>query len=264
MPRRDKLLVGLILLLMVFLIKVPSVLSQPLSLDIEVKIIPYEFTDAYVVGDSFYYQLDINNGGNVTINDTFRIYVLTPNGRIIENVQEYNVSLNPNAALKITAKGGKENENAAFPFETAGDYHLILNSTQPIDFYRRFLTKDGHLLYVRQPSSFEYFFDVMPHWQYTLWKQTSEANTKMIEANDKLLSLTADTKKATDTIKVATIVMLIVALIQLSTTLFVEGRKGRIFDVIKGFLKLIAWCVIILLFFVILILILNACNITFT
>lgn len=206
--------------------------AQEQKVDIVLEIKTDEIQDACVVGDSFHYKINLTNTGTEIINDTFRISVFNPSRNLIES-RKYTIVIEPNNSKLIVAEGGKKNETAVFPFDTRGDYKIEVSATKLIDFYR--WVKEGR--YVRQTKKLNYFFDVMPRWEYNSWKSSEEANQKSmianqksIEANQKLLDLTIDLKNATESMETATWIMVTVAVITLSVaviTLFVTLRSRK-------------------------------------
>ncbi|MHA1829292.1 MAG: hypothetical protein ACTSX6_11685 [Candidatus Heimdallarchaeaceae archaeon] len=224
LKRRNKIWIFVSFIVVFFLSS--SLVFAEQKLDVHLKIITYEIQDAYVVGDSFYYIINFTNTGNETINDTFTISIFNPSRNLIDSPRKYKIFVKQNKSELIIAKGGKENETAAFPFDTSGDYKLELNATKLIDFYRWIQIREGNFLYkryIRQNKNFNYFFDVMPHWQYNLWKSSEEANQKVIEANQKLLNLTVDLNNATQSMKTASWIMVIVA----GITLFIAYKTYK-------------------------------------
>ena len=189
---------------------VPFSFAQEQKVDVNLEISPHEIQDAYVVGDRFYYEINFTNTGIEIINDTFTISVFNPSRSLIDFPKTHEILIEPNSSMLISAKGARENETAIFPFDTSGDYKIEIKSTKPIDFYRWFIVEEDKR-YIRQNKKFNYFFDVMPRWQYNLWKDTEEANQKIIEANQKLLDLTIDLKEATNSMETATWIMVLVA-----------------------------------------------------
>jgi hypothetical protein len=175
----------LFLILGFLLLFLPFSSAQEQKIDVNIDIITYEIKDVYVVGDFFYYKINLTNTGIGIINDTVTISVVNPSGVLIGFPQTEKLFMEPHSSILIIAKGGKGNETAAFPFDVQGDYKIEINSTQPIDFNRT-----DERFYIRQNQHFNYSFDVMPRWQHTLWKNTEEASQKIIEANQKLLNLT--------------------------------------------------------------------------
>ncbi len=227
-----------------------TALAENLMLNISVDIKTYEYTDALVVGDYFYYILNLTNPMPEKISDIFSVSVYKPNGDLIEPAQDYEISIEPSASKEIIAKGGKENETAIFPFDIAGDYKIVVESTKPIELYRWISISYERLnetviqnSYIRTNEKFSYSFDVMPRWQYGLWKEEEKINKKSLEINQEILTLNTDldratkemlnltvdlnlaTKKmndATQDIKYATYAMLTVAVL----TLIVAFRKN--------------------------------------
>lgn len=191
----------LVLIVAIFLQFVTFACAQEQKVDIKLDVISPEINDAHVVGEFFYYTINITNRGTGIINDTFTISVFNPSGNLLDS-RNYTVLIEPNGSHNITAKGGKENETAIFPFDTAGDYKIEINSTKPIDFYQ---WVSDHTRYIRQPKNFKYFFDVMPRWQYDL-SISSEL------ANQKIITLTTELNTATQSMLSATEKMVIIAI----------------------------------------------------
>ena len=193
-----------------FLFNFSSIVNaQEIKVNISISINPYEIKDAYVVGDSFFYEINLTNDINETIDDKFVVSVYNPKGELLDIPREYILSLNSTQTHTIIAKGGKKekNETAALPFDTAGDYRINIHSTKQINFYRWFIVNEqgySMLKYIRWEQSFNQTFDVMSRGQYNIWKQTEKANDKVIEANDRLLNLTIDIKTLTDDMNKAT------------------------------------------------------------
>lgn len=188
------------------------------KVNVNMKIITYEIENVNVVGDSFYYKINFTNIGNWTVSDNITISVFNPSRNLLAPPETYEIVLKPSDSKAVIAKGGKENETAIFPFDTSGDYKIEINSTMGIDFYRWLVINKGNRIYtsyIRQNKNFNYFFDVMPRWQYNISESTEEANRKVIEANQKLLDLTININNATQSMKTATWVMLGVAIISL-------------------------------------------------
>ena len=158
---------------------IPFSFAQEQKVDVNLEISPQEIQDAYVVGDYFYYEINFTNTGIEIINDTFTISVFNPSRSLIDFPKTHVILIEPNSSMLISAKGARENESAIFPFDTSGDYKIEIKSTKPIDFYRWFIVEEDKR-YIRQNKKFEYFFDVMPRWRYNLWKDTEEANQKLV------------------------------------------------------------------------------------
>ncbi|ODS39841.1 hypothetical protein BEH94_02900 [Candidatus Altiarchaeales archaeon WOR_SM1_SCG] len=211
--------------------------AQEQKVDVDITIVSHEIKDAYVVGDSFWYKVEFTNIGIGIINDNFNISVFNPSGNLIDS-RNYDILLEPNESKTINSTGGKKGEVAAFPFDTNGDYKMEIKSKKLIDFYRWFDVKTGkstYRSYNRQPMTFKYYFDVMPRWQYDLWKDTKEINKEMLDATEEMndatkksLKLTEELDKvtkevndATKNIEYATYAMLVVAFV----TLFVSLSK---------------------------------------
>jgi hypothetical protein len=207
---RKILIPGILLMLLIL----PLALAEK-KVDVEVNILTYEIKDYFVVGDSFYYNITLTNSGDEIINNTFEVSIYDSSKNQLNNPTKYDINLNLNESTDLLAKGGKENETAIFPFETSGNYRLDISATTPLDFYRWIeIKEDSYLIrrYIRQNKDFVYIFDVMPRWQYNLYKSSEEANQKIIQTNDKILTLTDDMNKATQSVKTATWFMLAIAI----------------------------------------------------
>lgn len=214
----------IILILFILLLSNPAFADEA-GLDVFIRILTYKYPDAFVVGDSFYYKINLTNKMADEVSDNFSISIYNPKGGLIGSTRIYERSIKPGENIEIIAKGGKGNETAAFPFDIRGDYKLILNSTNLFDFYRWFKVKSEryiHNRYIRSSGKFDYNFDVMPKWQYELWKQEEEINKQTLDVNKKMLDLTIDLNSATrnmndatQKIKFATYIMLGVALLTL-------------------------------------------------
>lgn len=213
-----------------------STLAENPKLNISVNISTYEYADAFVVGDHFYYKINLTNPTTERISDDFSISVYNPHGALIETMKNHKeISIEPGESVEIISKGRYENETAIFPFEIAGDYKIVLESNKSIDFYRwvrvSSITGDKKIIqdnFVRRNKKFEYYFDVMPKWQYNLWKEEEKINKQSIDLNNKILQINIDMDKATQdmntatkNIELATFVMLAVSLIML----FVATKK---------------------------------------
>ena len=120
-----------VLIVAIFLQFVTFACAQEQKVDIELDVISYEINDAHVVGDFFYYKINITNIGTEIINDTFTISVFNPSGNLLDS-RNYTVLIEPNGSREITAEGGKKNETAIFPFDTAKNYKIEINSKKPI------------------------------------------------------------------------------------------------------------------------------------
>lgn len=211
--QRLKLLFKVIPFIVVLLICTFSTYAEQ-RIDVDIQIKPYEIQDAFVVGDFFYYRINLTNTDSEVINTTFNISLFSPSRALIEASRFYPENIEPNNSIIIEAKGGKSNETALFPFDFEGDYMITLSANMPLDLYRQIEIKTDKTIthrYTRQNIIFKYYFDVMPRWQYTLWKNTETANNKVFEANEKLLSLTIDLKDLTADLKKLTWYMLSIA-----------------------------------------------------
>ena len=198
-------------------------LAENPKLDISIDISTYEYTDAFVVGDHFHYNINLTNPTSERISDDFSVGIYNPHGTLIETIKRYeNTSIEPGESVAIIAKGGYENETAVLPFNIAGDYKIVLESNKSIDFYKwdtvSSITMGNTItenIYIRLNKKFEYNFDVMPKWQYNLWKEEEKINKQSIDQNKKILEATDDMNAATQAIKNATYAMFGVAIITL-------------------------------------------------
>lgn len=228
------------------------------SLIINIQIIPEGVeTDksAYVVGDFFHYNISLFNEGGTIINDSFSVVLYNPLNETPDiKMRIYDKVIHPNEEV-ILFPYQEEGNWDVFPFNLEGTYKMVVSSTKNIKFVRCKFTLpnkkcNGGIWYYKK---FNHYFDAMPKWQYDLWKKTEEVNDKLIsankkfaEANEKLIGLTDDMNRATETIKTATIIMLIVVI----TTLYIastteEDKKGKLFKFIRSLSKLAIICLII-------------------
>lgn len=157
-----------------------SALAENPILNIDVSIKTYEYADAFVVGDFFYYEIILSNPTAERISDKISIRIYNPHD-VLATKNEMEISIESDEFYKIIAVSGynnETNETAAFPFQIAGDYKIVFESNKSIDFRRLFQVKgDDKIIqdrYIRLNNKFEYYFDVMPKWQYNLWKEEEE------------------------------------------------------------------------------------------
>jgi len=201
------------------------VLSEELKLDVSIKIETYEYFDAFVVGDAFYYKINLTNPMSEEISDNFSVSVYNPRKELMEQPKVYEMLIEPNKSIEIILIGGRENETGILSFDTTGDYSLVLDATKSIEFYRHIKRK-----YMRFPKKFVFYFDVMPKWQYSLWREEANLNQKMLDLTKGTKEATIDMNSATKIIKTATNVMKWVAIITLGVaiiTLIVTCKKKK-------------------------------------
>ena len=239
-------MIGKLIIIVFILLFFPNyAVAEYSKLNVSVEIITYDnYEDAFVVGDSFFYKINLTNPMSEKITSDFSVTVYNPANVSIESTINYTgKTIEPNQSIEIVAKGGKDNETAAFPFDIAGDYKLILESTKPFDFYRwikiRYTSGNNTIVgdrYIRTPLKFVYYFDVMPTWQYHLWKEEEKINKQSLDLSQKMYEINTDidtvTKEmnqatqemnivtqqmneATQDMKGATYIMLLVAIISL-------------------------------------------------
>ena len=67
----------------------------------------------------------------------------------------------------------------------------------------------------------------MPEWQYKLFQEESKAAEKVQEANQKLLDLNIELESATKSTKIASWIMVIVAIITLVVALASKNKKDK-------------------------------------
>lgn len=189
----------------------PTLAENP-ELNLNISIKTYEYADANVVGDHFYFEIFLTNPTSEIISDDFSISVYNPHDDAIGTRNFENISIEPKQSYKLIAGGEYENETAILPFEIAGDYKIVFESNKSIDFYNFFKMEESEKSiqynFVRQNTKYEHYFDVMPKWQYNLWKEEEKINIDMYEA-------TQEMNAATNIMIWATLAMLIVSLINL-------------------------------------------------
>lgn len=216
-----------------------STLAEKPILTWNLNIKTYEYTDAYVVGDHFYFEIFLENPTLERITSDINIKVYNSNNDIIGDRNYKDVSIEPNKYERLFAAGGYENSTAIYPFKIAGDYKIVLESNKSIDFFKLFEVKgkgenisEEEWMYVRTDQKFEYYFDVMPKWQYNLWKEEEKINNQSMDLNNKMLqknidmdNATQEMNSATNKIKWATYAMFIVSIITLMTTVYFYKKK---------------------------------------
>jgi hypothetical protein len=184
-------------LIWLVLLLTPLVLADDFPVDVNANISTKEIKDAYVVGDFFYYDITLSYRGEKPVNNTFTVNILKPNNAIVSTIN-YPFELQPNTSVEIITKGAtKGNEtNWYYPFDIEGDYEIEIVSAIPVDFYRWFpISNDANTKSAIRQTKFTQFFDVMPRWQYTLWKRTEKTNEDAQKANDEMLKLNKDANK---------------------------------------------------------------------
>lgn len=216
---------NLFFILIFLLLFIPLSYAQEQQVNVDIEINTHETQDAKVVGDAFYYSIKFTNTGAERIDTIFNLSIFNPSKHLIHSSTRL-IILEPNNSKVITVTGALENETAAFPFDTSGDYKIEIKAREPIHIYRWFTVEENGVTlqkYIRQNTTFNYFFDVMPRWEYEIWKSTKEANqkiidanTELIKANKKLLNLTTDLNESSKNMQNATNAMFWVAVITAS------------------------------------------------
>jgi len=231
---------GLIILIFIF-VCIINVSAQKDVL-IDVKIIPKGIIskDYNVVGDAFTYKVSIFNNDSDTFEDNFSIELYNPNGRIewgSEKEQKFTEELGPYDIVELIPyiNQSENNDTKIWPFDISGDYKLKLSTeSRNLRFIKQY--NQGQVYF---PRDYESYFDVMPLWQYNLFKEESDAANKVFESNRKLIDLTIDLESATDIIKIASIIMMGVAIMTLYIAALEEkDRKGKLYKLIKFLSKL--------------------------
>ena len=227
----------LIIIVFILLLFPNSAIAELPRINISIDIQTREYQDAFVVGDTFYYKINLTNPMTETIYSDFSVSIYNPANVLIESTRNYTgQKIEPNKSIEIVAKGGYINETAAFPFDIAGDYRIVLESSKSFDFYRNmelnYVWENKtipYTSYVRTSGYFVKYFDVMPSWQYHLWKEEEKINMQSLDLSQKMYEIntdidtitkemnqaTQDMNKATKNIEKATYGMVVVALISL-------------------------------------------------
>lgn len=232
---------------LIILLLVSPVLAQEQNVIINFDINQRKFLDNYVVGDSFSYNISLRNVGNATFNDTFNVTVSDPTGVPIDS-RLFHLILEPNITKIITPKGGKENETAAILFKIQGPYVISIESYNfTVNFRedtRVFLDDVRYYdTYIRQPKKFEFPFDVMPKWQYDLWKDSQKENENILQSTeslkgstDNLYKSSEETSNLTESLKNYTVALFILTFVMVMITLIdsknLDKRTRALFFII--------------------------------
>lgn len=202
----------LIILFFILLLFPNSAIAELPRINISIDIQTREYQDAFVVGDTFYYKINLTNPMTETIYSDFYVSIYNPANVLIESTRNYTgQKIEPSKSIEIVAKGGYINETAAFPFDIAGDYKIIVESSKYFDFYRNielnYVSGNETIqynMYVRTPIKFVYYFDVMPSWQYNLWKEEEKINMQSLDLNQKMYDINSDIDTITKEMNMAT------------------------------------------------------------
>ena len=230
------------LIIIVFILfLIPNFAIAELSrVNVSVDILPYEYPDTFVVGDRFYYIINLTNPTNETIYSDFSVSIYNPVN--VESTRNYTRIIESGKSIDIVAIGEDIDEKAIFPFDIAGVYKIKIKSTKPIQFYKLIsYVGSNQTGYIRTPLESIFYFDVMPSWQYHLWKEEEKINKQSLDLSQKMYDITTNidnvtkemnqatqemnivTKQmnqATQDMNGATTKMLIVALISLTVAAF--------------------------------------------
>ncbi|MCF7910544.1 hypothetical protein K9L16_02625 [Candidatus Pacearchaeota archaeon] len=254
--------------IIIIFLALPLVSSATYIINISIQTSNLISQDYLVVGDLFYYNISIINNDSDTINDTFKIEIITPDNQSIAfgNVQyifsnsevtrkvlplyeRVNLTINKTILVPYINKS-KNNDVKNWPFDIAGDYTLkICSSNRSSEFIHFY--KEGRYHY--GDHCINHYFSAMPEWQYQLFTEQKKAAEKTQEANDKMIDLTLNVNDATQTLKGATIAMLVVALITLYVSTREEkDKKKKLYCFVKliseiGMVILIVWLIYLIL-----------------
>ena len=196
----------LIIIVFILLLFPNTAIAELSRLNISIEIEPYEYKDALVVGDSFYYIINLTNPMSETIYSDFSVSIYNPVNVLIESTRNYTgQKIEPYESIEIIAKGGYDNETAIFPFDIAGVYKIEFKSTKPIEFYK-IISYSGRneTGYIRTPLESVYYFDVMPSWQYHLWKEEEQINKQSLDLSQKMYEINTDIDTVTKEMNQAT------------------------------------------------------------
>lgn len=220
-------------------------------LDIEFKVstIPVREMGLRVVDDTFYYNITLFNNGSSTINSNFLVQVYGPNDEIISSEAGSFSNRIIEAGQKIELTQNKSaTEVTIYPLDISGDYKISVSS-QNIVFYRRFA--EGGYAYF--PKNINYSFDVMPRYQYELWKKEEKASQKILDINTETLNLNKEVidynKEMRDYNKYLigfTIALIILAFLQLIASR--GGRRILLLTIMLSFVLILIFFSIGLLF----------------
>ncbi len=188
-----------------------------------------------VVGDIFSYNVSLINYNNEKIEGLFAVTIsLLGNRTLSNNFMEYNISLEPNSSYDIIPyiNLSKNNHVYIWPFDTVSDYKIeVCSINNDIRFVRNYSgiisEYQGYLSSYYYDVCFPYYFSAMPEWQYKLFQEESKAAEKVQEANQKLLDLNIELESATKSTKIASWIMVIVAIITLVVALASKNKKDK-------------------------------------
>jgi|TARA_B100001964_G_C14222434_1_gene595959 hypothetical protein len=167
-----------------------------------------ESSDSIFVGSSIRYNLSFHYNGSKSDLDmqSFQVQIINPNGDILEE-ENFSLNIQPNLNYSVDSSID-ENLYKLIYADVPGVYKLLLTSNS-YPFYES--KKTGF----RQDKSIPFFFEVRRLEEKRLIDSSESIAKESSEINKKLLKLT-------NNIYVATLVMLVVALLTLYTS-----PKGR-------------------------------------
>ena len=200
---------GKLIIIVFILLLFPNIaIAEIQKLNVSIEIKPIVYYDAFVVGDGFNYKINLTNPMSETIYADFFVSIYNPNNVLIESTRNHSgKTIEPGKSIELIGNGGINNELAAFPFEIAGDYKIVLESSKFFDYYRNMkIYREGYnyTTYVRTRVKFMYYFDVMPKWQYTLWKEEKEINMHSLDLSQKMYEITTNIDNVTKEMNQAT------------------------------------------------------------
>jgi len=200
-------------------------------LNIQLDILPYNYTGFFVVSDSIYFMITLHNENNdSTMSDILSVRLLDPIGNEIYS-DNLNITLTPGETKIITSKGGLEGERSAIQLNLLGVYTLSIKDNKYY-FYETF--PGGG--WIRYTNEFSHSFDTMPKWQYDLWASEQNSNSELINLTRDLKGSLDRSSDSSDKMYKATIILLIIGLIQI---LFIASQVISSKASLTSFLKIV-------------------------
>lgn len=185
-----------------------------LQIDIDIK--PTEGSKDYFVGDYFYYEIDLTNLGEETINSNFHVRILSPNGENVEGsdraFSDKTIEKNSSILLKPESSVGPGVKVSVYSFDMSGPYRLEISSSDNVQFYRFYYFENGRCKnFVRYSQNYTYIVDVMPSWQKNFQDFLYDATEETKDMTEGAAKIAQTTKNYTWIILVATIIMMVTA-----------------------------------------------------
>lgn len=136
------------------------------------------------VGDTFHYNISIQNHANITLNRTFRVELFDPDEKLFHN-RTYQLTLPSNETAQLFPSVNSrlvgididwEARNEAWFLSFPGVYTLKIISDKDIVFFTRLPTGP-----IWKAEEYVFYWDVMTGWQYVANKDAMETQRKLAE-----------------------------------------------------------------------------------